>query len=127
MSNYYKFANGVLVKCKKHELEDLGGLKYLTSKRVSEYSEGRYTEDGWIAYQVSHPCHIGPDGMDATFCPADGRTYDSKSAYYKAVKNKGLQVVGNDMPIQPPKPKPSNINWEKAVAETLKMKPLKGK
>jgi len=127
MSNYYKFQDGLLIKCEKHDLEDLGGLKYLSDRRVREYSDGAYEEAGWIAYQVTAPMHIGSDGMDATFCPADGKTYDSKSAYHRAVKNKGLEIVGNDMPVSAPKFKQSNINWEKAVAETLKQTPLKGK
>lgn len=39
---------------------------------------------------------IRPDGMDATRNHADGKTYDSKSAYYKAVRRAGCEIVGND-------------------------------
>jgi hypothetical protein len=69
----------------------------------------------------------GNDTMADTFNPADGKMYDSKSAYYKAVKSKGLEIVGNDAPVKPSAPKQQKIDWEKAVAESLKIHPLKGK
>jgi hypothetical protein len=74
------------------------------------------------------PVHYGSDdlGVNGVFNPADGKKYDSKSEYYKAVKAKGLEVVGDD-PVKPSKPKIKPINWEKAVAETLQTTPLKGK
>lgn len=75
------------------------------------------------------PMHYGSDdlGIQGVFNPADGKMYDSKSNYIKAVKAKGLEIIGNDAPVKSPSPKKANINWEKAVAETLKTKPLKGK
>lgn len=36
---------------------------------------------------------------------ADGRLYDSKSAYRRTLKERGLVELGNDAPIQPPTPK----------------------
>ena len=51
------------------------------------------------------PCPaIRPDGMGATWCPADGQTYDSKSAYYGAVKASGGEIMGGsgEMPSSPP-------------------------
>ena len=39
---------------------------------------------------------VRADGMDLTRCHADGRVYDSKSAYYKAVKDAGCEIVGNE-------------------------------
>lgn len=50
--------------------------------------------------------YIRSDGMDATVCHADGETYDSKSAYYKAVKDAGCEIVGNERlpgrkPVEP--------------------------
>lgn len=69
--------------------------------------------------------HVISDEMTGgVFCPADGKTYDSKSSYYKAVKAKGLEIVGNDAPMKRATPKTNDINWEKAVAETLKQTPL---
>lgn len=36
------------------------------------------------------------DGMDTTVNHADGRRYDSKRAYEKAVKAKGCEIVANE-------------------------------
>lgn len=66
-------------------------------------------------------------GVGGVFNPADGKKYDSKSAYYQAVKDKGLEIMGNDAPTTRAKPKQKKIDWEKAVSETLKQLPLKGK
>jgi hypothetical protein len=66
------------------------------------------------------PCvHINSDYLDhkGVMCPADGKTYDSKSAYYKAVKSKGLEIVGNDT-ITPAKQ--PEMDWRPAVAEAIK-------
>lgn len=46
---------------------------------------------------------VRPDGMDAIECPADGRTYDSRSAYYAAVKRAGCEILGNEK--QTPRPR----------------------
>jgi hypothetical protein len=47
------------------------------------------------------------DGMDATWNPADGKHYDSKSAYYSAVKAKGYEIAGNDSSISAAHEKPA--------------------
>ena len=39
---------------------------------------------------------IRPDGMAAVWNPCDGREYESKSAYERAVKDAGCEIVGND-------------------------------
>lgn len=57
-------------------------------------------------------------GIKGVFNPADGKTYDSKSCYYKTIKQKGL-VINDDPVAKPSKPKQKEINWEKAVAETI--------
>lgn len=36
------------------------------------------------------------DNLDYTLNMADGRRYSSKAAYYRAVKNAGCEIVGND-------------------------------
>ena len=36
------------------------------------------------------------DSMDATWNPVNGRHYDSKRAYEKAVRQAGCQIVGNE-------------------------------
>lgn len=53
---------------------------------------------------VSAPMLIR-DGMDPIRNHADGGIYDSKSAYYKAVKAAGCEVVGNDSSLAKAKPK----------------------
>jgi hypothetical protein len=40
--------------------------------------------------------NIRTDGMDATWNPADGKTYDSRSGYYRAVKDAGCVIAGDD-------------------------------
>ncbi len=40
--------------------------------------------------------YIRTDGMDALRSMADGRMYDSKSAYYASVRAAGCEIVGND-------------------------------
>jgi hypothetical protein len=58
------------------------------------------------------------EGVKGVFNPADGKTYDSKSAYYNAVKAKGLVIDDSPTP-RTPAPKLNPINWEKAVKETF--------
>ena len=45
--------------------------------------------------RVSGP-YVRADGMDAIECPADGRTYDSKSAYYAAVRAAGCEITAGE-------------------------------
>lgn len=68
---------------------------------------------------VSIGLHIMSDDFKdgAIFCPADGKTYDSKSMYKKAVKSKGYEIVGEKQ--SPTKPVVQDIDWKSAVAETL--------
>lgn len=52
---------------------------------------------------------LRPDGMSDTWNPADGKHYDSKSSYERAVKAAGCEIVGNDTghwskKHQPPEP-----------------------
>lgn len=55
--------------------------------------------------------------------PMDGKYYTNMGSYEDAVKAKGGKILGNDAPTQRAKPKTESINWEKAVAETLKTSP----
>ena len=52
--------------------------------------------------QLSRP-NIISDVLDSTLNHADGKHYDSKSKYYRAVKEAGCEVVGNDSSITAPK------------------------
>lgn len=58
---------------------------------------------GVIDKRDAQPRHAGDqafyviaDGMDAIRSMADGKMYDSKSAYYRSVRAHGCEVVGND-------------------------------
>lgn len=104
----------------------------IASGKKATLPSGRYqTHEGMLIY-VGKPygaTHFASsdclgDGVKGVFNPADGKTYDSRSAYYNAIKAKGLEIVG-DEPMKPSKPKLENINWEKAVYETLQKTPLK--
>lgn len=50
------------------------------------------------SHAVAAP-YIRTDGMEATWNPANGRTYDSRSAYYAAVRDAGCHIVGDDATI----------------------------
>ena len=39
---------------------------------------------------------IRPDGMAAVWNPVDGQQYESRSAYERAVKDAGCEIVGDD-------------------------------
>ena len=39
---------------------------------------------------------IRPDGMQAVWNPVDNQTYESRSAYERAVKDAGCEIVGDD-------------------------------
>lgn len=62
--------------------------------------------------------YIRADGMSATWCPADGKTYDSKSQYYGAVKATGSEIIGSDS-IGTPKNRPYMPD-RKARTEAIK-------
>lgn len=40
--------------------------------------------------------YVISDHLDDVQNPADGKIYDSKSEYYRAVKNAGCEIVGNE-------------------------------
>lgn len=44
------------------------------------------------------------DTLDYVQNPANGRTYTSKSKYYKAVRDAGCEIVGNETPSASPRP-----------------------
>lgn len=54
--------------------------------------------------------YIRSDGMADTFNPADGRLYDSKSAYERAVREAGCTIVGDDKAFS----EPSGPKYEEA-------------
>lgn len=46
--------------------------------------------------------YIRSDGMNETWNPVDGKRYDSRSAYERAVKDAGCQIVGSDPALERP-------------------------
>lgn len=66
-------------------------------------------------------------GVQGIISQADGKSYDSKSNYYRSLKEQGMVVMGNDAPTTKATPKTKEIDWKQAVAETIKSTPLKGK
>lgn len=61
-------------------------------------------------------------GTHGIMSQADGKMYDSKSSYYRSIKDRGLEIIGNE-PVKRATPKQTPIDWENAVAETLKKTP----
>lgn len=55
---------------------------------------------------VSAP-YIRSDGMEAIVNHADGKMYDSKSRFERAVKDAGCEILGNDTPDAPTIKEPS--------------------
>lgn len=99
-------------------------MESITDKILSALGSGKlkYTENrpefNRVVFSV-----ISDDLGGGVLCPADGKRYDSKSAYYRAVKSKGLEIVGNDAPKEMQKREHKSIDWKEAVAETLKQTP----
>ena len=63
------------------------------------------------------------DGLDNVRNPVDGRTYDSKSAYYQAVKAAGCEIVGNEAEkMASVAPARSNVGGDEVGAALHKVK-----
>ena len=122
---YYDFTpQGQMIMVTEETRRRSAGLKFLTSERVNAWSEGEFSDAGWlISDNVQSPTHYaGSDdlGTKGVLNPVDGKRYDSRSAYEKAVKAAGCVIMGNDAPKEMAKPKVKNIDWKPAIAETLK-------
>lgn len=63
--------------------------------------------------------HLG-EGVRGLQSMADGKMYDSKSEYYKAVKAAGCEVVGNDAPREHKAETRGDFVTAKEVADTIK-------
>lgn len=84
--------------------------------------------EGNIAYHgyQGYTGQIISDSLADVKNPINGKTYDSKSQYYKAVKDAGCTVVGNDAPKIPKKYSGDhNVRPElrQAVREVLSKQP----
>jgi hypothetical protein len=60
------------------------------------------------------------EGVKGLQCMADGKQYDSKSEYYKAVKAAGCEVMGNDAPRTTSTEIKGDFVTHKDVADTIK-------
>lgn len=99
-------------------------LSDISDKAVDYFYKNRSEFSPRVAENTStrnvYTTNMISDGMDATFCPADGKVYDSRSGYYAAVKNKGLEIVGNDAPTERASPATKEIDWRPEVAQAIK-------
>jgi len=65
--------------------------------------------------------YIRADGMDVTWNPATGQLYDSKSAYEKAVRAAGCEIVGNDRAFSDAGPREiSDTTSERELKQDIK-------
>lgn len=126
MTIYYDYNDlGEMVQVEEKDRRISGGLKHLSANKVFEYSEGKYNQSGWlISDNIKSPSHYSSydsmGGVNGILNPADGKRYDSRSAYISAVKAMGLEIIGDDAPKTVSKPKTKDIDWRPAVADTLK-------
>jgi hypothetical protein len=66
--------------------------------------------------------YIRSDGMSDTLNPANGQMYDSKSAYEKAVRAAGCEIVGDDPGFHSPKEPdftPDNREIERDIKQAI--------
>lgn len=91
-----------------YEFDNEGNLQPVL--RENAQRNGRFRMIDGLMVRVGEgknaPCHYaGSDNIGGTqgiLNPADGKMYDSRSAYYQAVKDAGCVVLGNDK-IEPRK------------------------
>lgn len=70
--------------------------------------------DACIPERARSAAYIRVDGMSDTLCPADGKIYDSRSRFERAVKDAGCVILGNDAPTSAYRP-PSMQNVERDI------------
>ena len=75
-----------------------------------------YAEKGSSAYVISDS--LG-DGVKGLLNHADGKLYDSKSSYYKAVKAAGCEVLGSDAPTEVRKEIKGNYDISKELKQAI--------
>lgn len=93
--------------------------KRMACDALDRRTEATRKENKKFKPSISIGLHVCSDDFKTgpMFCPADGKTYDSKSAYKNAVKSKGYEIVGDKQ--TPTRPVQKDIDWKGAVAETL--------
>lgn len=77
---------------------------------TEKYWNGKWwPRDEWDAMVAAQSAlrpktpYIISDRLDDVWNPATGKTYDSKSQYYRDVRAAGCEIVGNET-MAPPKP-----------------------
>lgn len=101
--------------------------------RFCKMCEGWHTFDDWPAECIPQSDdkrsplgvpYIRSDGMDPVRNHADGRMYDSRSGFEKAVKAAGCEILGNDKPDIKRDFKPSVTGHDvKQAIEQIKGRP----
>jgi hypothetical protein len=76
-------------------------------------------ERNWNRADLAAPLLIR-DGLDDVWNPVDGRKYDSKSAYYAAVKAAGCEIAGSDSSIATAHEKSTTVKTPEGLKDTLK-------
>jgi hypothetical protein len=76
-------------------------------------------EPNWNRADLPTPRLIR-DGLDSVWNPVDGKLYDSKSAYYGAVKRAGCEIAGNDSSLTTALEKPATVKTPGGLKDTLK-------
>lgn len=87
---------------KNLEIPYLGGVNLWRFKFDVEQKVAAAVDAGKLEMHENKPAeirkasYVRSDGMSDTWCPVNGQTYDSKSQYYKAVKDAGCEIAGDD-------------------------------
>lgn len=76
-------------------------------------------EPNWNRADLPSPRLIR-DGLEDVWNPVNGKIYDSKSAYYRAVKDAGCEIAGNDSSISTAHKKPVEVKTPAGLKDTLK-------
>lgn len=105
---------------KYHEYNKSGELVPVLEENAQK--SGRFI---WVKGQMVRvgdakkgPAHYaGSDdlGLQGIQNPVDGKMYDSRSAYYSAVKDAGCAIVGNDAPTQKSNEIKGNFDCKEAI------------
>lgn len=76
--------------------------KFRLDALVSDAVESGKVKPIYREVKIQRGPHVISDdlGLQGILNPANGKKYDSKSAYYKAVKEAGCVVLGNDAPTK---------------------------
>lgn len=97
-------------------------------QRYCKMCDGWHAFDAWprecIPVKESKRSDLGvpyirSDGMDPIMSHADGRMYDSRSAYYAAVKRAGCEIVGNEKLTPNPKPELSERELKQDIKTAI--------